>query len=52
VAFVTGCQALAKVATAGRFGAMMNVHLVNDGPVTILLDSDALGLQHRAPAGA
>lgn len=24
----------------GRFGAMMNVHLVNDGPVTILLDSE------------
>jgi D-aminoacyl-tRNA deacylase len=24
----------------GRFGAMMDVHLVNDGPVTILLDSE------------
>ena len=24
----------------GRFGAMMNVHLVNDGPVTLWLDSD------------
>lgn len=24
----------------GEFGAMMQVHLVNDGPVTILLDSD------------
>jgi D-aminoacyl-tRNA deacylase len=24
----------------GIFGAMMNVHLVNDGPVTILLDSE------------
>lgn len=23
----------------GRFGAMMKVHLVNDGPVTLLLDS-------------
>lgn len=30
---------LSKVAT-GRFQAMMNVELVNDGPVTILLDSD------------
>lgn len=28
-----------KVAT-GRFGAMMDVHLVNQGPVTLLLDSD------------
>jgi D-tyrosyl-tRNA(Tyr) deacylase len=24
----------------GRFQAMMNVELVNDGPVTILLDSE------------
>ena len=30
-----------KVAT-GRFQAMMNVELVNDGPVTIMLDSDKL----------
>lgn len=27
-----------KVAT-GEFGAMMDVHLVNDGPVTLILDS-------------
>ena len=26
----------------GRFGAMMDVQLVNDGPVTIWLDSDEL----------
>ena len=25
----------------GRFGAMMNVSLVNDGPVTIVIDSPA-----------
>ena len=25
---------------SGRFGAHMAVHLVNDGPVTVLLDSD------------
>ncbi len=25
---------------AGRFGAMMQVHLLNDGPVTLLLDSE------------
>ena len=32
---------IAKVET-GRFQAMMDVELVNDGPVTILLDSDKL----------
>ncbi len=38
--FVTEARKqLAKVAT-GRFQAMMDVELVNDGPVTILLDSD------------
>jgi D-tyrosyl-tRNA(Tyr) deacylase len=42
-AFVALCASRARVVTAGRFGAMMDVHLVNDGPVTILLDSDALG---------
>jgi D-tyrosyl-tRNA(Tyr) deacylase len=28
---------------AGRFGAMMNVELVNDGPVTIVLSTDGWG---------
>ena len=32
---------IAKVET-GRFQAMMNVELTNDGPVTILVDSDKL----------
>jgi D-aminoacyl-tRNA deacylase len=32
---------ISKVGT-GRFQAMMNVELVNDGPVTILLDSDKI----------
>ena len=27
------------VTATGRFGAMMEVHLVNDGPVTLILDS-------------
>ena len=27
----------------GKFGAMMDVELVNDGPVTIVIDSDPLG---------
>jgi D-tyrosyl-tRNA(Tyr) deacylase len=25
----------------GEFGAMMEVHLVNDGPVTLVLEKDA-----------
>jgi len=28
----------------GVYGAHMRVHLVNDGPVTLLLDSDELGM--------
>lgn len=32
-------EAGVEVAT-GRFGAMMDVALVNDGPVTLLLDSE------------
>jgi len=35
------CQKVGHVAT-GRFGRMMKVELVNDGPVTILLDSRKL----------
>ena len=34
------CQtALARPVATGRFGADMQVHLINDGPVTITLDS-------------
>lgn len=38
------CQARRQVGRVetGRFQAMMNVELVNDGPVTILLDGDKL----------
>lgn len=32
----------------GRFGAKMGVALVNDGPVTIIVDSDALDRPRRA----
>ncbi|MEO6050558.1 MAG: D-aminoacyl-tRNA deacylase [Pyrinomonadaceae bacterium] len=32
-------EKIGKIAT-GRFGAMMKVELVNDGPVTIILDSE------------
>lgn len=41
--FVEGLESagISKVAT-GRFGADMKVSLINDGPVTILLDTDSL----------
>jgi D-tyrosyl-tRNA(Tyr) deacylase len=32
-------QELSKKVATGRFGAMMKVSLVNDGPVTIIIDS-------------
>lgn len=31
--------ALGRAVPTGRFGAMMQVHLVNDGPVTLVIDS-------------
>jgi D-aminoacyl-tRNA deacylase len=40
----------ARVET-GEFGAMMDVHLVNDGPVSIWLDSDEL-FTSASPAAA
>jgi D-tyrosyl-tRNA(Tyr) deacylase len=40
--FADGLRALGLPVAAGRFGAEMKVELVNDGPVTILLDSDEL----------
>jgi D-tyrosyl-tRNA(Tyr) deacylase len=38
-AFVNAVKALGVPAATGRFGAMMQVELVNDGPVTIIIDS-------------
>jgi D-tyrosyl-tRNA(Tyr) deacylase len=38
-AFVDHLRALGLTVASGRFGAMMRVELVNDGPVTIVLDS-------------
>jgi len=32
-------QMLGQPVATGRFGAMMQVHLVNDGPVTLIMDS-------------
>jgi D-tyrosyl-tRNA(Tyr) deacylase len=38
-AFINGIKALGIPAAAGRFGADMQVELVNDGPVTLIVDS-------------
>jgi D-tyrosyl-tRNA(Tyr) deacylase len=40
--FVHSLQALELPVATGRFQAMMAVNLVNDGPVTILLDSEKI----------
>ncbi len=40
--FVSEAQRQITKVETGRFQAMMDVELVNDGPVTILLDSDKL----------
>lgn len=37
--FITALQAKGIMVETGRFGAEMEVELVNDGPVTIMLDS-------------
>lgn len=37
--FIAEVENLGVRVAAGRFGAMMDVQLVNDGPVTLLLDS-------------
>jgi D-tyrosyl-tRNA(Tyr) deacylase len=38
-AFVTSLRTLGAEVATGVFGAEMRVHLVNDGPVTVILDS-------------
>lgn len=38
-AFVAAVRAQGVPAATGRFGAMMQVELVNDGPVTLLIDT-------------
>ncbi|MBM9604807.1 D-aminoacyl-tRNA deacylase [Desulfopila inferna] len=40
--FITQVQALDIKTATGQFGAMMQVTLTNDGPVTLLLDSDKI----------
>lgn len=39
--FMTRLRQLSVPVESGRFGAMMDVHLVNDGPVTFVIDSRA-----------
>ena len=38
--FIKQCRDAGFIVETGEFGAMMNVSSVNDGPVTILLDTD------------
>ncbi len=38
-AFVNALRAVGLPVQTGRFGAMMQVELVNDGPVTLILDT-------------
>jgi D-tyrosyl-tRNA(Tyr) deacylase len=38
-AFINGVKAEGIAVATGRFGAMMQVELVNDGPVTLILDT-------------
>jgi D-aminoacyl-tRNA deacylase len=40
--FTEGLRKLGVTVATGVFGAMMSVELVNEGPVTILLDSDKM----------
>ncbi|MBK8479697.1 MAG: D-tyrosyl-tRNA(Tyr) deacylase [Proteobacteria bacterium] len=40
--FVGCCRGLGALVQRGRFGAQMSVELCNDGPVTLLLDSQRL----------
>ena len=37
--FINGVRALGVPVASGRFGADMQVELVNDGPVTVIVDS-------------
>jgi D-tyrosyl-tRNA(Tyr) deacylase len=36
-------QVTGKRPQTGKFGALMKVHLTNDGPFTMLMDSEELG---------
>jgi D-tyrosyl-tRNA(Tyr) deacylase len=40
--FVARLRATGRSVATGRFGAAMELELVNDGPFTLVLDSDEL----------
>jgi len=40
--FIAECEAKGFQVETGEFGAKMQVHSVNDGPVTLMLDTEAL----------
>ena len=46
-AFAAAIRELGVRVETGRFGARMQVELVNDGPVTIMVDSDGLDRPRR-----
>lgn len=46
-AFADELRALGVRVAAGRFGARMQVELVNDGPVTVIVDSAELERSRR-----
>jgi len=46
-AFAGTLRALGIGVATGRFGAMMRVELVNDGPVTVIVDSEDLDRPRR-----
>jgi D-aminoacyl-tRNA deacylase len=50
-AFSAAMVAAGAHVESGRFGAKMEVELLNDGPVTIILDSAALERPRRGNAG-
>jgi hypothetical protein len=48
-------ELIGRSITTGRFGAMMDVALINDGPVTLIIDSKEPRLAHalrRLPGAA
>ena len=47
-AFCAAIRADGLVCETGRFGAHMDVHLMNDGPVTLILDTEDLARPRRA----
>lgn len=45
--FVEELRSLGVATETGRFGAMMDVALVNEGPVTVVVDSEVYGRPRR-----